>query len=157
MRSGLKTNAAKHSIFRAVKKMRVALEPLVSRGLKAIIMHLNEDDLILHYYGELNRLPRRRMRSHLRECAACQCELHHMQRVLAAVNAAPRSNSATASSERCGHGCSRSSIAGGSGWLSWFVLSPARLAWVAGIVMLVAAAFFAGRVSRPAVPARIPT
>ena len=27
---GLKTNAAKHSIFRAVKKMRVALEPLVS-------------------------------------------------------------------------------------------------------------------------------
>ena len=27
---GLKTNAAKHSIFRAVKKMRVALEPLVA-------------------------------------------------------------------------------------------------------------------------------
>ena len=27
---GLKTNATKHSIFRAVKKMRVALEPLVS-------------------------------------------------------------------------------------------------------------------------------
>lgn len=28
---GLKTNAAKHSIFRAVKKMRQALEPLVAR------------------------------------------------------------------------------------------------------------------------------
>jgi RNA polymerase sigma-70 factor, ECF subfamily len=28
---GLKTNATKHSIFRAVKKMRVALEPLVGR------------------------------------------------------------------------------------------------------------------------------
>jgi hypothetical protein len=27
---GLKTNATKHSVFRAVKKMRVALEPLVS-------------------------------------------------------------------------------------------------------------------------------
>ena len=27
---GLKTNATKHSIFRAVKKMRLALEPLVS-------------------------------------------------------------------------------------------------------------------------------
>jgi RNA polymerase sigma-70 factor (ECF subfamily) len=27
---GLKTNAAKHSIFRAVKKMRVALEPFVA-------------------------------------------------------------------------------------------------------------------------------
>ncbi len=29
---GLKTNAAKHSIFRAVKKMRAALEPFVSAG-----------------------------------------------------------------------------------------------------------------------------
>jgi RNA polymerase sigma-70 factor (ECF subfamily) len=28
---GLKTNATKHSIFRAVKKMRVALEPLVTK------------------------------------------------------------------------------------------------------------------------------
>ena len=27
---GLKTNATKHSIFRAVRKMRVALEPLMS-------------------------------------------------------------------------------------------------------------------------------
>jgi RNA polymerase sigma-70 factor (ECF subfamily) len=27
---GLKTNATKHSIFRAVRKMRAALEPLVS-------------------------------------------------------------------------------------------------------------------------------
>jgi RNA polymerase sigma-70 factor (ECF subfamily) len=27
---GLKTNATKHSVFRAVKKMRVALEPLLS-------------------------------------------------------------------------------------------------------------------------------
>jgi RNA polymerase sigma-70 factor (ECF subfamily) len=27
---GLKTNAAKHSIFRAVKKMRIALEPFVA-------------------------------------------------------------------------------------------------------------------------------
>jgi RNA polymerase sigma-70 factor (ECF subfamily) len=27
---GLKANATKHSIFRAVKKMRVALEPLIS-------------------------------------------------------------------------------------------------------------------------------
>jgi RNA polymerase sigma-70 factor (ECF subfamily) len=26
---GLKVNAAKHSVFRAVKKMRVALEPLL--------------------------------------------------------------------------------------------------------------------------------
>ena len=36
------------------------------------------------------------------------------------------------------------------GWLTWFVLSPARLAWVAGIAILVASAYFAGRVSQPA-------
>jgi len=29
---GLKTDAAKHSVFRAVRKMRVVLEPLVERG-----------------------------------------------------------------------------------------------------------------------------
>ena len=29
---GLKTNATKHSVFRAVRKMRVALEPLLSTG-----------------------------------------------------------------------------------------------------------------------------
>ena len=29
---GLKANAAKHSIFRAVRKMRLALEPLVGSG-----------------------------------------------------------------------------------------------------------------------------
>lgn len=32
---GLKTNAAKHSVFRAVKKMRTALEPLVAAGTAA--------------------------------------------------------------------------------------------------------------------------
>lgn len=32
---GLKTNAAKHSIFRAVKKMRVALRPLVDARLES--------------------------------------------------------------------------------------------------------------------------
>lgn len=32
---GLKTNAAKHSIFRAVKKMRVALKPLMDARLES--------------------------------------------------------------------------------------------------------------------------
>ena len=32
---GLKTNAAKHSIFRAVKKMRVALQPLMRARAEA--------------------------------------------------------------------------------------------------------------------------
>ena len=42
------------------------------------------------------------------------------------------------------------------GWASWFILSPARLAWLAAIVVLVGAAFVAGRLSRPQ-PAAEPT
>ena len=32
-------------------------------------------------------------------------------------------------------------------WLSWFVFSPANLAWAAAVVVLVAGAFFAGRMT----------
>jgi hypothetical protein len=38
------------------------------------------------------------------------------------------------------------------GWLRWFVFSPARLAFTAGIVMLIGAAFLAGRMTRSAAP-----
>ena len=116
-------------------------------------MHLNEDDLILHYYGELEPAAAGRIADHLRECAACNASFTTLQRVMAAVNAAPPLE--------LGDGFERKVWArlqpeldrgSRNGWLSWFVLSPARLAWVSGIVMLVAAAFFAGRVSRPTVP-----
>jgi RNA polymerase sigma-70 factor (ECF subfamily) len=33
---GLKTNAAKHAVFRAVRKMRVALRPFVDSGLQKV-------------------------------------------------------------------------------------------------------------------------
>ena len=46
---GCQPGAAKHSVFRAVQKLRRALEPLVSAGK---MNHLNEEQLILHYYGE---------------------------------------------------------------------------------------------------------
>lgn len=39
---GLKTNAAKHSIFRAVRKMRMALEPLVTKSEQPPIAAMNE-------------------------------------------------------------------------------------------------------------------
>jgi hypothetical protein len=116
-------------------------------------MHVTEDDLILHYYGELEPAAAGRIGDHLRECAACNASFTTLQRVLAAVNSAPPLE--------LGDGFERKVWArlqpeldrgSRNGWLSWFVLSPARLAWVSGIVMLVAAAFFAGRVSRPTVP-----
>ena len=119
-------------------------------------MHLTEDDLILHYYGELEPAAAARTADHLRQCAACNGSFVTLQRVLAAVDATP--------AIEVGDGFERKVWARlqpeldrgrGRGWLSWFVLSPARLAWVAGIVILVAAAFFAGRVSQKPVPSNV--
>lgn len=116
-------------------------------------MHVTEDDLILHYYGELEPVIAAQTADHLRQCAACNGSFATLQRVLAAVDATPP--------VEVGDGFERKVWARlqaeldhepRKGWLSWLVLSPARLAWVAGIVLLVAAAFFAGRVSQPPVP-----
>jgi len=119
-------------------------------------MHLSEDDLILHYYGELEPAAAARTADHLRQCAECNGSFVTLQRVLAAVDATP--------AVELGDGFERKVWARlqpeldrghRRGWLTWFVLSPARLAWVAGIVILVAAAFFAGRVSQPTVPSNV--
>src|SRR5258708_19398196 len=37
-------------------------------------------------------------------------------------------------------------------WISWFVFSPARLAFAAGVILLIGAAFMAGRMTRAAAP-----
>lgn len=119
-------------------------------------MHLTEDDLILHYYGELEAPSTARITAHLRECAACNKSYTTLQRVLAAVSAEPAADVADGFERtvwaRLQPELDRSSR---RGWLSWFVLSPARLAWVAAIVVLVAAAFVAGRVSKPPVTASV--
>jgi hypothetical protein len=116
-------------------------------------MHVTEDDLILHYYGELEPAAAQRTADHLRECVGCNGNFTTLQRVLAAVDAAPPIE--------LGDGFEPTVWARlqpeldrepRKGWFAWLVLSPARLASVAGIVILVAAAFFAGRVSQPAVP-----
>ena len=97
-------------------------------------MHLTEDDLVLHYYGELEQPAAARTAEHLRECPACNASFTTLQRVLAAVDSMPPLE--------VGDGFERKTWArlqpeldGGSrkGWRSWFLISPARLAWVAGI------------------------
>jgi len=119
-------------------------------------MHLTEDDLILHYYGELDPPAAAQTAVHLRECATCNASFTTLQRVLAAVDATPPLE--------LGDGFERTvwarlqpelGLGTRKGWFSWFVLSPSRLAWVAGVVILVAAAFFAGRLSRQAVPSTV--
>jgi len=111
-------------------------------------LHLTDDDLVLHYYGEMPAPEEARAESHLAACAECQTNYTKLQRVMAFVDSAPAVEAdpgferiAWARLEPALHSPKR-------GWLAWFLLSPARLAFTAGIVMLIGAAFVAGRMTR---------
>jgi len=110
--------------------------------------HLTEDELVLHYYGELTGTDESRTVAHLSACSACHESFRHLQRVLAVVDesalAGPElpvnfERTVWAKLEPNLHDERR-------GWWSWFVVSPSRLAWAAMVVILVAAAFAVGRV-----------
>ena len=76
--------AAKHSVFRAVQKLRRSLEP-ASECSK--MNHLTEEQLILHYYGEEgDALTAER---HLDECQECREIYSSLQRVLNVVDSLP--------------------------------------------------------------------
>jgi hypothetical protein len=113
--------------------------------------HLTEDDLVLHYYGEMDAPDEARATAHLSTCATCHGDYRRLQRVLAVVD-----EGAAAMPELPAHfertvwarlepGLHRDR----SRWLSWFVLSPGRLAWVATVALLVTGAFVAGRLMPP--------
>ena len=118
-------------------------------------MHLTEDDLVLHYYGELDASASARAGDHLRECAACHTSFATLQRVLAAVESSPAADVGDGFERKVWARLQPELDRPQNGWFSWFVLSPARLAWVAGVAMLVAAAFLAGRVSQKPVPGNV--
>jgi hypothetical protein len=120
-------------------------------------MHLTEDELVLHYYGEMADAEETRATTHLSSCAECHESYRRLQRVLAAVE-----ESALAGPELPPH-FERTVWArlepnlprDRRSWLSWLVLSPGRLAWIATLVVLVGAAFMAGRLTpRQPVPAQ---
>ena len=48
--------------------------------------HLTDDDLVLHYYGELADADERHAPAHLTECATCRREFTRLQRVLGAID-----------------------------------------------------------------------
>lgn len=115
-------------------------------------MHLQEDELVLHYYGEMAAEAEARAATHLTACTACHGSYTRLQRVLAAVDAAPMVE-APEGFERTVWARLEPNLRPQRGWLTWFVYSPARLAWAAGIVLLVGASFYAGRLYRDGAPA----
>ncbi len=111
--------------------------------------HLTEEDLILHYYGELQSDAAAHTAEHLRECAACRGAFTKLQRVFAMVDAAPEPVLSDGFERIVWARLQPALGQTPGGWARWFVLSPARLAWLAAIVVLVGAAFVAGRLSQP--------
>jgi hypothetical protein len=109
--------------------------------------HLTEDELVLHYYGEMTDPQERRAAAHLSECPACHASYRRLQRVLATVDeAALAGPELPASFERTVWARLQPELHRPRGsWLASLLLTPSRLAWAAAIVVLVAAAFFAGR------------
>ena len=110
-------------------------------------LHLTDDDLVLHYYGE--EVPR--AESHLAACGACQANFTRLQRVMAFIDSAPPVE-APEGFERIAWARLQPVIGvPRRGWISWFVFSPARLAFAAGVLVLVGTAFMLGwRMPRPA-------
>ena len=120
-----------------------------------MITHLNEDDLVLHYYGEMDGAEESRAAAHLALCKACHASYTGLQRVLAVVEAAPQPDIADGF-ERTVWARLEPNLRPRRGWVSWLVMSPGRLAWTAAIVALVSGAFFAGRGWQRDLPASDP-
>ena len=115
-------------------------------------MHLNEQDLVLHYYGEMDGPDEGRVHTHLAACDDCRSSYTRLQHVLAAVEASPVMEPADGF-ERKVWARLEPNLDRRRKWASWLVVSPARYAWAAGVILLVAAAFFAGRtMQRDAAP-----
>ena len=113
--------------------------------------HLTDDDLVLHFYGEMDHSAETAAVSHLAACDSCRRSYTRLQRVLAAVDALP-APVLSDGFERTVWARLEPALPARRGWRAWFVVAPRSLAWAAAIIVLVAAAFLAGRfTTRPTV------
>jgi hypothetical protein len=109
--------------------------------------HLSDDDLVLHYYGEMIAADEHGAAGHLAECQACQQNYARLQRVLAVVDSAPVAEAPDGFERVAWARLEPALPVRRRGWLSWLAVSPARLAWAAMVAVLVAGAFVAGRLT----------
>ena len=107
--------------------------------------HLSEDELILHYYGEVERADRARVESHLVSCAECQFAHEKLRRVMTMVDAAAPVE-APPGFERIAWARLEPALEGRrSRWRTFFWFPQWALA--GGVAALVVTAFVAGRFS----------
>lgn len=108
--------------------------------------HLSEDELILHYYGEIDRADETRIESHLRECAECRRANQQLRQVMTLVDTAAPVE-APPSFERTAWARLEPALdARAGGALRKFFWFP-QWALAGGVAALVLAAFVAGRFS----------
>jgi anti-sigma factor RsiW len=117
-------------------------------------VHLTDDDLVLRYYGEMAADEETRAASHLSACGSCQQQYARLQRVMAAVDSSAAFE-APSGFERTAWARLEPELPSASrgGWLLSLLWSPVRLGWAAAIVVLVVAAFAAGRLTHRVPPA----
>jgi hypothetical protein len=116
--------------------------------------HLSEEDLILHYYGEMPPAEETAAAAHLDSCKRCRVDYTRLQRVLGSVDEVVLTPADLPSSfERTVWARLEPNLRKHRrGWISWLGLAPAPLALAATVILLVAGAFFAGRTLSPPVP-----
>jgi hypothetical protein len=128
-------------------------------GQHAMSTHLTEDDLVLHYYGEMTDREEADAIAHLRSCPPCHGGYRRLQRVLAAVDehafAVP---TLPDHFERTGWARLEPSVTRERRGWSWG-WSSTKLALAASVILLVGAAFYTGRLmprNPGVVPAEVP-
>jgi hypothetical protein len=111
-----------------------------------VIPHLTDDDLVLHYYGEMSPAEDAAAAAHLAHCAACRGELTKLQRVLGVVDGAALAVDPPEGFERTVWARLEPSLRRDErrGY-AWLALTPAPLALAAAVLVLVGASFLAGR------------
>lgn len=107
--------------------------------------HLSDDDLVLHYYGEMERADEAPTESHLEACQDCRENYARLQRVMAFVDSAPAVDAPDGFERIAWARLEPALRSDRRGWWPSVLFSPVYLASAAGIVVLVGAAFMAGR------------
>jgi hypothetical protein len=111
------------------------------------IHHLEDDDLVLHYYSELPAAEEAAAVEHLGACRVCHQNYTRLQRVLAAMESMP-APVLSDGFERTVWARLEPALPQRRGWWSRLFIAPPNLAWAATIVVLIAGAFFAGRMTQ---------
>jgi hypothetical protein len=116
--------------------------------------HATEQDLVLHYYGELPSVEERELAAHLSGCVSCRHDFTRLQRTLGAIDESALAPELPDGFERTVWARLEPDLGPRRrGWFSRMVFSPMPLALTAAVLVLVGAAFFAGRISSPTAPA----